>query len=105
MPRPSIPISAIRSVGFPPLVAYGAGRTGALSRTPYFLIHVFYGGLLLIVLTALFWEWSGMASLGFFACVFLGPVILLFQAWWLRKRMRESRFHVVAVVLIAARIS
>jgi hypothetical protein len=76
----------------------GVGRALGV---PYFLIHVFYGGLLLIVLTALFWEWSGLASLGVFACVFLGPVILSLQAWRLRKGMRDSRFHAVAIVLSA----
>jgi hypothetical protein len=59
-----------------------AGSAGRLVL-PYFLIHFFYGGLLLILLTAFFWSWSGMASLGALVCVFIGPVVLLAQAWWL----------------------
>lgn len=30
---------------------------------PLFIILATYGGLLMVVLTALFWRWSGMASL------------------------------------------
>src|SRR5262245_58956789 len=63
---------------------------------PYFLIHFFYGGLLLILLTAFFWSWSGMASLGALLCVLVGPAVLIAQAWWLNDERRASKFHGVA---------
>ena len=72
-----------------------AGVANAL-LLPYFVIHAFYGGLLLIGLTRLFWEWSGMASLGMFACLIFGPIVLLGQAWWLRGRRTQSGFHAAA---------
>ena len=69
---------------------------------PFFLIQTFYGGLLLIVLTGLYLPWSGMASLGVLACLFLGPILMLSQAWRLWKMRRESNFHRVAFVLTLA---
>ena len=41
-----------------------------------FLIFFCWGGLLLLVLTALFWQWSGMASLGAGFLVFVAPFLL-----------------------------
>jgi hypothetical protein len=41
------------------------------------LLFVCYGGLLLVVLTVSFWEWSGMASAGFFFLLLGAPVLLL----------------------------
>src|SRR5690554_8111796 len=38
-----------------------------------FLEFFIYGGLLLIILTSLFWYWSAMASLGFIFVLFIAP--------------------------------
>jgi hypothetical protein len=35
-----------------------------------FLVFFCYGGLLLVILTAIFWKWSGAASLGAFLLLF-----------------------------------
>ena len=67
----------------------------------YFQIFFIYGGLLMVALTTIFWEWSGMASLG---CLFLlvpAPLIMIVQTakiWSFRKR---SRFHATAFWLSA----
>jgi hypothetical protein len=41
-----------------------------------FLIFATYGGLLLILLTTLFWKWSGLASLGMFYLILGAPIIM-----------------------------
>ena len=41
-----------------------------------FVIFVTYGGLLLLLLTGLFWYWSGMASLGTFYLIFIAPIVM-----------------------------
>ena len=57
-----------------------------------FLVFACYGALLLGLLTALFWEWSGLASLG--TIVMLGGcVVLLVQAAYLSPRRKLSIFH------------
>lgn len=40
---------------------------------PLFIIFATYGGWLLIVLTFLFWYWSGMALFGLIYLVFIAP--------------------------------
>ena len=42
-----------------------------------FIEFFIYGGLLLIILTSLFWYWSAMASLGFIFVLFVAPFIML----------------------------
>lgn len=42
-----------------------------------FLLFVCYGGVLLVILTSLFWKWSGMASVGCFFLMLGAPVLLL----------------------------
>ena len=78
-----------------------AGVARALA-VPFFLVHTFYGALLLIVLTSLFWPWSGMASLGTIACLLVGPIVMLGQSLWLRTTRRQSWFHAVAFALSTA---
>lgn len=59
------------------------------------LLFVCYGGGLLVVLTSLFWEWSGMASVGCFFLMLGAPVLLLPVSISLRKA-RASFAHRVA---------
>ena len=59
----------------------------------YFFLFVNFGGCLLIVLTALFWEWSGMASLGFCYLLLVSPFVSGAIAWTLYRRREISRFH------------
>ncbi|MBD3584046.1 hypothetical protein [Flavobacterium selenitireducens] len=41
-----------------------------------FTVFINYGILLIIVLTELFWKWSGIASLGTFYLIFGAPIIM-----------------------------
>ncbi len=52
----------------------------------------------MVLLTALFWEWSGMASLGFFYLVLIAPFVTAVVAISLRHSYGLSIFHRVAYV-------
>ena len=71
---------------------------------PLFIIFATYGGLLLVILTAFFWYWSGMASLGLAYLLFLAPIIMLILAWQLYPERKASRFHRAAFVASVAYI-
>jgi hypothetical protein len=60
-----------------------------------FMIFVTYGGLILVCLTALFWKWSGMASLGTFYLIFGAPVVMAFITLRERKNITKSKYHAV----------
>jgi len=64
----------------------------------YFILFATYGGWLVVFLTALFWEWSGMASLGFFCLVLLAPFVTAGLAFSLRGSYGLSVFHRVAYI-------
>lgn len=59
----------------------------------YFILFATFSGLLMVLLTVLFWEWSGMASLGVFYLAFAAPLIAGGLAWRLRQRRALSTFH------------
>lgn len=59
----------------------------------YFVLFGTFGGWLLVLLTALFWEWSGMASIGVFALVLLAPFVTGALALVLWHRRRSSAYH------------
>jgi hypothetical protein len=65
---------------------------------PYFILFATTGGWLVVFLTALFWEWSGMASLGVFYLVFVAPFVTAGAAFSLRQSVTLSVFHRVAYV-------
>ena len=58
-----------------------------------FLLFVAYGGWLLVLLTALFWQWSGMASLGLLFLVFGAPTLLLPVTIHCLRRSPDSTPH------------
>ncbi|MBL9113739.1 MAG: hypothetical protein JNJ83_01945 [Verrucomicrobiaceae bacterium] len=61
-----------------------------------FLLFVCYGGVLLVVLTSLFWYWSGMASLGVFFLILAAPILLLPVLLSLWKQKNHSLAHRIA---------
>lgn len=63
-----------------------------------FIIFATYGGLVMMALTALFWYWSGMASLGLAYLLFIAPPIMLVTAWRLYPQRGLSRYHKAAFV-------
>ncbi len=69
------------------LFAQGASR---FFLAQIFLLFACYGGLLLVLLTSLFWEWSGMASLGTLFLLFIAPLLLVFVIRNLRRLPAHS---------------
>jgi len=59
----------------------------------YFVLFGTFGGWLLVLLTALFWEWSGMASIGVFSLVLVAPLVTATLALSLWRRRALSAFH------------
>ncbi len=58
-----------------------------------FIIFGTYGGLLLVTLTALFWKWSGMASLGAFYLVLGAPILMGIIIYRQNKNKHLSIYH------------
>jgi len=58
-----------------------------------FWIFFTYGGLLTVILTSLFWKWSGMASLGFLYLILLAPVVMAIISYRQYKNRKTSIFH------------
>jgi hypothetical protein len=59
----------------------------------YFTLFAAFGGWLLVLLTGLFWEWSGMASLGVFSLILVFPIVTAFQSEGLRSSRKLSFYH------------
>jgi hypothetical protein len=59
----------------------------------WFVLFGTFGGWLLVVLTALFWKWSGMASIGVFGLALVAPFVTGTLALNLRSRRAYSVFH------------
>jgi hypothetical protein len=59
----------------------------------YFFLFFVLGGWLMILLTALFWSWSGMASIGAFFLAFVSPFVASFVAFVLADVRSDSGFH------------
>jgi hypothetical protein len=60
---------------------------------PYFILFGVCGGWLMVLLTVLFWEWSGMASIGVFYLVVAAPLITALLAVSLHRRRSLSVYH------------
>ena len=58
-----------------------------------FVVFATYGGLLLVALTTLFWQWSGMVSLGTFYLILGAPIALSIIAYRQRKIKELSKYH------------
>ena len=58
-----------------------------------FVIFATYGGLLLVTLTTLFWQWSGMASIGTFYLILGAPIAMGLIAYRHRKTKANSKYH------------
>lgn len=58
-----------------------------------FIIFFTYGGLLTLILTVFFGEWSGLASLGAFYLIILAPIVMLIVAYRQYKKRKTSIYH------------
>ncbi|HEY1792853.1 MAG TPA: hypothetical protein VGG34_08035 [Opitutaceae bacterium] len=63
----------------------------------FFVLFFCIGGWLMVGLTALFWEWSGMASLGAGFLVLVSPFLVGTMALVARSKRTTSRYHFAAV--------
>jgi hypothetical protein len=59
----------------------------------WFVLFGIFGGWLLVLLTGLFWQWSGMASIGVFGLAIIAPFTTTALALSLRGRRALSVFH------------
>lgn len=64
----------------------------------YAFLFLTYGGWLMVLLTSLFWKWSGMASLGVFYLILAAPFVMAGAAFSLRRSYGLSVFHRVAFI-------
>jgi hypothetical protein len=71
---------------------------------PFFFLFATYGGWLLVILTALFLGWSGMATIGIAYLMFIAPLVMLALTIRLYKRRNLSGFHLCAFAASAAYI-
>ncbi|RYY19449.1 MAG: hypothetical protein EOO04_21985 [Chitinophagaceae bacterium] len=58
-----------------------------------FIIFSTYGGLLLVILTTYFWQWSGMASLGTFYLILGAPIAMGAIAYRTKQAKTMSKYH------------
>lgn len=61
-----------------------------------FLVFFNYGGWLLVLLTALFWRWSGVATAGIMYLLVIAPWLMAGVAVQTFPRRALSSYHVVA---------
>ena len=59
----------------------------------YFFLFFVLGGWLMILLTALFWYWSGMASIGALFLAFISPFVAAVFVFVLAGVRSDSVFH------------
>lgn len=68
----------------------------------WFILFATYGGALLVVLTQLFWRWSGAASLGGAYLLLVAPLLLLVLGWALWRRRALAGYDNAPYVLCFA---
>lgn len=59
----------------------------------FFVLFITYGGLLMVTFTTLFWQWSGLASLGSLYLVLVAPIIMIFLVYRVKKNRIISKYH------------
>ena len=60
---------------------------------PIFILFFAYGGWLVFILTALFWEMSGMSALGYFVLMIPAPLVMIGCITWLYQHREKSTYH------------
>ena len=61
-----------------------------------FIIFSTYGGLVLVLLTTLFWKWSGMASIGTFYLSIIAPILMILVCYRQFKFKNKSYYNLIA---------
>src|SRR5215470_16933521 len=62
---------------------------------PFFILFATYGGWLIVMLTSIFWAWSGMATIGFVYLTLVAPPVMFALTIRLYKQRSLSRFHFI----------
>ena len=88
----------LAGIAFYTLICRRARREGAskVFQAELFFLFFVYGGWLLVVLTSLLWEWSGMASLGALFLLFIAPLTLIPISVHLWRTRKSSFIHMKA---------
>jgi hypothetical protein len=101
-----VPIAIYLATPFVGLISYiWLYRKMVVAKLPlppkmsYFFLFVNYGGLLVVLLTSLFWFWSGMASLGVFYLMLIAPISMMVIGYIEFKRRTLSQYHKWAFIL------
>lgn len=63
------------------------------------LIFIIYSGLFLIIIHALTWSWSGIASLFTFGSIILFPIVSVAIVFSLRKHKNENKISHILYML------
>lgn len=63
------------------------------TKSELFIVFINYGGLLLISLTTLLWQWSGMASIGAAYLIFAAPIAMGIIAYNNKKKKDKSIYY------------
>ena len=82
---------------------------------PLLIIFATYGGWLIVVITLLFWYWSGAALLGVMYLLFVAPLVMIVLAIWLYPQRKLSPYHyssfwasagyvVIPIVVVMSRV-
>lgn len=58
-----------------------------------FFLFFTYGGLVIVLLTSLFWVWSGLASLGVFFLELIAPIVMLILVFKFKNKRNRSVYH------------
>lgn len=88
----ALPISGLFIFGLLVLKMYNK----KISNKPIselFVVFLSYGGLLVFMLTTLFWYWSVFALVGLIYLVFIAPILHIIIIIYLRKELKTSAFH------------
>lgn len=66
-----------------------------IPKISLFMLFFIYGSVLTVILTGLFWKWSGMSSLGLAFLTFVAPIIFSIIAWQQRNHTGISSYHLI----------
>ncbi len=62
-------------------------------KIPLFFIFLHFGGWLLVILTVIFWEVSGMFAIGFIYLLTFAPIIMFGLSVWLFPNREKTKMH------------
>lgn len=88
----ALPISGLFLFGLLVLRMYNK-RICKKPITELFVVFLSFGGLIVFLLTVLFWHWSALALIGLLYLVIIAPILHIIIIIYLRKEVKNSVFH------------